>query len=197
MGVKITKSLSWTEHIQNIYKTASQKLGLLYKTKPYFSDDQLLIIYKSHIRSQMEYCSPVWGGGGSVALGLLDRIQNRACRLINSPRLTQNLSSLQLRRDVASLSLFYRYYHGHCSQELSTMIPPPLVRRRVTRGTDIAHEHSLVIPTCRLTTYQDSFLPRAVKLWNSLTQSCFPHDYNLQIFKQRCSKYLSTVGVHF
>ena len=197
LGVKITKSLSWTEHIQNIYKTASQKLGLLYKTKPYFSDDQLLIIYKSHIRSQMEYCSPVWGGGGSVALGLLDRIQNRACRLINSPRLTQNLSSLQLRRDVASLSLFYRYYHGHCSQELSTMIPPPLVRRRVTRGTDIAHEHSLVIPTCRLTAYQDSFLPRAVKLWNSLTQSCFPHDYNPQIFKQRCSKYLSPVGIHF
>merc|ERR1712002_391403 len=195
LGVKITKNLSWTEHIQNIYKTASQKLGLLYKTKPYFNDEQLLTIYKSHIRSQMEYCSPVWGGGGGVALALLDRLQNRACRLINNPLLTNNLPSLQLRRDVASLSLFYRYYHGHCSEELFSIIPPPIARRRVTRNMEIAHRCSMDPPTCRLSTFQNSFLPRMVKLWNSLTQSCFPHDYNLQLFKQRCFNYLSTVRI--
>ena len=195
LGVKITKNLSWTEHIQNIYKTASQKLGLLYKTKPYFNDEQLLTIYKSHIRSQMEYCSPVWGGGGGVALALLDRLQNRACRLINNPLLTSNLPSLQLRRDVASLSLFYRYYHGHCSEELFSIIPPPIARRRVTRNMEIAHGCSLDPPTCRLSTFQNSFLPRMVKLWNSLTQSCFPGDYNLQLFKQRCFNYLSTVRI--
>ena len=85
----------------------------------------------------MEYCSPVWSGGGSVALGLLDKIQSRACDLINSPLLTNQLPTLQLRRDVASLSLFYRYYYGHCSDELHAIIPPPLHRGRPTRGVGI------------------------------------------------------------
>ena len=66
LGVRITKNLSWTEQIRNIYKTAFQKMGLLYKNKPHFSDKQFSTIYISHIRSQTEYCSPVWSGGGSV-----------------------------------------------------------------------------------------------------------------------------------
>ena len=50
-----------------------KKMGLLYKTKPCFSDKQLSKIYKSHIRSLMEYSFPVLGGCGSVALRLLDK----------------------------------------------------------------------------------------------------------------------------
>ena len=36
-----------------------KKMGLLYKTKPYFSDKQLSKNYKIHIRSKVEYCCPV------------------------------------------------------------------------------------------------------------------------------------------
>ena len=57
--------------------------------------------------SQMEYCIPVWGRGGSIAQGVLVKIQSRTFVLINSPIITNQLPKLQLRRDVASLSLFY------------------------------------------------------------------------------------------
>ena len=69
-------------------------MEFLFKTEPYFSDEQLSTIHKSNIRSQMEYCSPVWGGCGSVALGLLDKIQSRASGLINSPIITNKLPTL-------------------------------------------------------------------------------------------------------
>ena len=174
----------------------SQKMGLLYQTKPYFSDKQLSTIYKSHTRSQMEYCSPVWGGGGSVALGLLDMIQSRAYGLINSPLLRNQLPTLQLRRDVASLSLFHRYFYGHWSDELRAIILPLLLRGQPTRDVVSAHSHSLAVPSCRTSSCKKLVLPHIVKLWNSLPNRYFPENFNLQRFKEKFYNFLLPVGNH-
>ena len=64
----------WPKHIR-----ASRKMSLLNKTKHYFDSSQFSTI---HIRSQMEYYSPLWDGAGRIVLGRLDRLQNRAVRLI-------------------------------------------------------------------------------------------------------------------
>ena len=42
----------------------------------------LATIYKAFIRSQLEYCCPIWMGGSMGALNRLDRIQVRAVRII-------------------------------------------------------------------------------------------------------------------
>ena len=42
----------------------------------------LATIYKSFVRSQLEYCCPIWMGGGDVVLRRLDRIQTRAIRIM-------------------------------------------------------------------------------------------------------------------
>ena len=132
----------------------------------------------------MEYCSHLWGSRGNVVIGMLDKIQSRACGLINIPIITNQLPELEFRRDVTSLSLFYRYFYGNCSDELHAIIPSPLLRGRLTRGTESAHSHSLTIPSGHTSSYKKSFLPRLVKLWNSLPQRCFPDDFNLQKLKR-------------
>ena len=132
----------------------------------------------------MEDCSCVSGGVSSVALGLLDRIQSRAYDLINSPSLTNQLPSLQLRKNVASLSPYYRYFYGYWSDELHAIAPPPLHRDRPKRGRESAHSHSLADPSCRISSCNKSFLPRLVELWNSLPQICIPENFNLQRFKE-------------
>ena len=45
---------------------------------------------------------------------------------MNSPTLTDCLDSLSHRRNVASLSIFYRYFHSECSSELANCMPHPL-----------------------------------------------------------------------
>src|SRR6201990_1130398 len=64
--------------------------------------------------------APVWStlrtsGVVPHTPALLEKVESRAFRLINSPALTNSLQSLSARRIVASLSLYYRYYNGHCS----------------------------------------------------------------------------------
>ena len=63
LGLTISSNLSWKPHIQQIAKSASAKLGILFRCRPFFTCEQLLRIYKGLIRPCLEYCSHVWGGG--------------------------------------------------------------------------------------------------------------------------------------
>ena len=71
--------------------------------------------------------------GGSSSTYLLDRVESEAFRLINAPHLTSQLPPLKLRRDFTSLSLFYRYHFGRCSEELNYCVPGPKNWGRSTR----------------------------------------------------------------
>ena len=62
LGLTVSSNLSWKPHIQQIAKSASAKLGILFRCRPFFTCEQLLRIYKGLIRPCLEYCSHVWGG---------------------------------------------------------------------------------------------------------------------------------------
>ena len=68
------------------------------------------------------------------------RISYRNCwsveRWTVGPSLAASLEPLAHRRNVASLSLFYRYYFGRCSSELAQLVPLPYSRGRSTRYSD-------------------------------------------------------------
>ena len=130
LGLQISSSLSWRDHIVQIAKSASKKLGVLFRCKQYFNSAQLFKLYTGFFRPCMEYCSHIWGS--SPYTSLLDRVESKAIFLISDPSLTSTLDPLSLRRKVASLSLFYRYYFGHCSDELAACIPPPMAWPRST-----------------------------------------------------------------
>ncbi|KAL7640057.1 UNVERIFIED_CONTAM: hypothetical protein RMT77_009471 [Armadillidium vulgare] len=180
--------MSWKPHITMVAKAASKKLEVLFRLREFFSSSQLLQLYKGLIRPCMEYCSHIWSGSGFTRL--LDRVESKAKRLINCSALTNALDPLSLRRDVGALSLFYLYYSGKCSRELSTRIPPPLWRPRSTRGALFAHKFCIDIGNSRLVRCGASFFPATPVLWNSLPSSVFPAEFNLNSFKTHACAHL-------
>ena len=72
----------------------------------------------------MENCCHVWACAPSCYLEYLDKLQKRICRTVG-PSLAAPLKPLADRRNVARLSLFYRYYFGRYSSELAQLIPLP------------------------------------------------------------------------
>ena len=168
--------------------TISKKLGVLFRCKQYFNSDQLFKLYTGFIRPCLEYCSHIWGS--SPYTSLLDRIESKAIRLIGDPSLTSTLDPLSLRRKVASLSLFYRYYFGHCSDELATCIPPPMARPRSTRQATFAHNYCVELSNARINRFSDGFFPSTSHLWNSLPSSVFPASFNLPSFKRQVYHHL-------
>ena len=105
-----------------------------------------LYLYKPTILPGMEYCC-VWVGFPSYCLELLDKLQKWICRTVG-PSLAASLEPLAHRRNVASLSLFYRYYFGRCSSELAQLVPLPYSRGRSTHYSDKLHDFCVTIPRC-------------------------------------------------
>ena len=157
------------------------------------SPEVALFLYKSTIRPRMEYCCYVLAGSSICYLDLLDKLQKRICRIVG-PSLAASLEPLAHRRNVASLSLFYRYYFGRCSSELAQLVPLPFSRGRCTRYSERLHDFSVTSPRCYKDVYVNSFFPRTAKLWNSLPIECFPLTYGLSGFKPRINRHYLTVG---
>ena len=190
LGLTFTPTMDWKPYIQSIAKAASRKVGSLFRAQRFLSPESILYLYKSTIRPCMEYCSHIWGGAPmSKGLDLLDRVQKRVVNLVGK-ELCAGLLTLSHRRNVASLCLLYKYYYRKCSSELADLVPPKRVTVRSTRFSEQMHRHTLSLPKCRTGYYTSSFFPRTATIWNSLSNECFPTDYDLTAFKGRVNKFL-------
>ena len=130
----------------------------------FLSSEVALYLYKSTIRPCMEYCCHVWAGAPSCYLELLDKLLKWICRTVGSS-LDAFLEPLAHRWNVASLSLFYRYYFGRCSLELAQLVPLPFFQERSSRYSDRLHNFSANIPRCYKDVYVNSFFPCTVRPW--------------------------------
>ena len=150
---------------------------------------RLLCLYQSTIWQFMEYWCQVWAGAPSCCLELLDKLQKQICRTV-SPSLASSLEPLAHCWNVASLSLFYRYYFGRSSSELTQLVPLSYSPGRSTHYSDKLHDFSVTTPRCYKDVYVNSSFPR-----NSLEFSayrCVLLTYDLSGFKSK-SKLFSLV----
>ena len=93
----------------------------------------------------MEYCCHACAP--NCYLELLNKLQKWICRTVR-PSLAASLKPLAHRRNVASLSLFYRYDFGRCSSELAQLFPFPYSRAKSSRYSYRLHDFSVTIPRC-------------------------------------------------
>ena len=159
----------------------------------FFSPKVALYLYKSTTRPCMEYSCHVWDGAPSCYLELLDKLQKRICRTVGLS-LVASLEPLARRQNVASLSLFHRYYFGRCSSELIQLVLLLFSPGRSTRYFDSLHDFSVTVPRCSKDVYVNSFFPSTAKARNSLFIECFPLTHDLSGFKSIINRYLLTVS---
>ena len=178
LRLAFSSKLDWGSYIISIAKIASKKIGALIHSMICLSPDVALYHYKSTMRPCMEYYCHVWAGAPRAV----------------GPSLAASLEPLVHRWNVASLSLFYRYYFGRCSSELAQMVPLSFSRGRSTYYSDRLHDFSATIPRCDKDVYGNSFFCGAARLWNSLPIECFPLTCNLNGFKSKSNRFLLAVG---
>ena len=159
----------------------------------FLSSEVALYLYKSLIRPCMEYCCRIWAGVASCYLALLYKLQKRICRTVG-PSFATSPEPLAHRRNVVSLSLFYRYQFGRCSSELAELVPLPYSGGRSTCYSDRLHDFSVTTPRCYKDVYVNTSATRTARLWNSLPIECFPLIYDLNGFKSGVNRHLLTVG---
>ena len=124
LGLSFSSKLDWGSYIISIAKTASKKIRALICSLKFLSPEVALYLYKSTKQPCMEYCCHAWAGVPSCYLKMLYKLQKQIYRT-TGPSLAASREPLACHRNVASLSLFYRYYFGRCSSELAQLVPLP------------------------------------------------------------------------
>ena len=84
LGVTFDEKLIFREHISKIVSLANRNLGLIFKSFTYISREMFLDLYKSLVRPHLEYCTPVWSPMFKKDSIVLENVQRRATRLVNS-----------------------------------------------------------------------------------------------------------------
>ena len=134
LGLTFSSKLDWGSYMTSIAKAAPKKIGALICSMKFLFPEVALYLYKS-IRLCMEYCCHIRAGAPSCYLELLAKLQKQICRTVG-PSLPASVEPLAHRRNVASSSLFYKYYFGRSSSELAQLVPLPFSRGRSTRYSD-------------------------------------------------------------
>ena len=185
VGLTFTSNLTWTKHVNNIYRNASKNIALLHRANLVCSKEALATIYKSHIRSRLEYCCPIWMGSGTTVLSKLDRVQERAGRILGAVQYSR-LHSLHHRRVVSSMCALHRIYYKRAPVALHHLCPsrapaPRAITRSSTKLPQFFKQPKL--STAKF--YRNSFIPRATTAWNTVLLESTQNMRHPQKFKER------------
>ena len=84
LGITIDQKLTFNKHIKNLGKKAGQKLCALLRISPYLDENRKKLLYCSMIKSQFNYCPLVWMFCSRKSNNLINKVQERALRLITN-----------------------------------------------------------------------------------------------------------------
>ena len=84
LGVCIQSDLRWNLHINQIATKANHTLSLLQRNIKLAPKQTKELVYKSLVRSQLEYASTVWSPWKTVLINSIEKIELRAARYVVS-----------------------------------------------------------------------------------------------------------------
>lgn len=194
LGLIIDETLTWSEQVDHITKKVITGLGILRRIRDFVPHNTLLTVYWSLIQPYFDYCSPVWAGLGKTLSLKLQKLQNRAARIINrdsydissSDCLSKlNLSNLETRRDQQISTVMYKVSHNQVPDHLGK-----LFRRTCQQHSFNTRqaEYDFVPPKPNTNYLKNTFSYRGSVVWNKLPVE-LKSSTSLNIFKTRIRNY--------
>ncbi len=102
--------------VSEIVSAAGWKLRTLLRTRRFYTDSDLVVLYKSHLLSYLEYRTPAIYHSTRAVLCRLDAVQTRFLKDIGVDEVTAllgfHLAPLSALRDMALLVLIHRTVLG-------------------------------------------------------------------------------------
>ena len=84
LGVQLDSHLVWDEHKTCMRTKVSRALGFLKYAKKFLPQDTLSKMYRGIVEPHFRYCCSVWGCSGKTRIDNLQKLQNRAARIVTN-----------------------------------------------------------------------------------------------------------------
>ena len=173
LGVILSQNEKWNEYLKNMKTNITKHLGILRKLKFSLKRSNLEKMYLVYIRL-FEYACNVWDNCGIGYSEKIEKLQLDAPRIVTGlPIFTKSEYSyaetgwetLSERRCRRKLQLLFNIKCGMAPEYLRHLVLPTI------QSTTIYHLRNgdnLIVPVCRLSITNSSFIPSTVKEWNTL-----------------------------
>ena len=130
LGMHIDRHLSWSEHIHKISKKISSAIGALKRARPFISCKTAVQVYTALIQPHFDYCCSVWDELGSTLATKLQKLQNRAARVITRSSYDADagalltllqLDNLSIRRKKIKAQSMFKILKGNAPSYLKSL----------------------------------------------------------------------------
>ena len=188
LGVELDDKLSWNRHIDKVAKKVTSGIGAIRKIRDFVDRDTLISIYNALINPHFEYCSEVWDTLGVGLSNRLQKLQNRAARVImnfgndiSGPEAIKALGweTLETRRAKSKAKTMYKVLNNLAPSSLAELFEQ---KRNITQYDLRGSSTSLQLPQPKTEKLKKSFSYDGARVWNSLPADVRNSD-TLTIFK--------------
>ena len=172
LGMLLDSKLNFYEHVQNILTKVNRSIGMIRKLNSFLPRSSLLTIYKSFVRPQIDYGDVIYDQAFNLSFQKkIESIQyNASLAILGAIRGSSmekvyqelGLESLQSRRWMRKLCLFYKIYREKSPNYLFETIPSN------NRFYALRNPENVPMLRTNHNFFKNSFFPSVIIEWNKL-----------------------------
>lgn len=193
LGIIFDNKLTFREHINDKVNKSYSILGVIKRNFNNLSPEAFMMLYKSMVRSHLEYGVQIWNPHQKESIKKLEKVQMRATKLISSIKklsykerlIKLGLPTLRFRRVRGDLIELFKIITG--IYDKSTTVKLKFSNTTITRG----NRFKLATQSVKYDLRKYFFTNRVTPIWNSL-----PNDVvsapSVNSFKNRLDKFMSS-----
>ncbi len=140
LGVMVDSKLTWASHATYISKKISKGIGILCKARKYLPKSCLVTLYYSFIYPYLNYCLEVWGKTTDKILEKIEKLQNRALKIITSSPRNAHVTPIFDELNILPLKKVYQYKIATMMFKFSKDLLPNIFNN-IFHNTRQVHDH--------------------------------------------------------
>ena len=125
LGITYDTTLSMSDTIEDTVREAAWKLKTLRRSRRFYTDAELIVLYKAHVLGYLEFRTPAVYHAKREELSKLNAVQTKFLREAGVNEITAlrqfNLAPRSLRRDIAMLGVLHRAALGRGPPQLKEL----------------------------------------------------------------------------
>ena len=176
LGILIDPHLNWSHQTDALSTRLSRGVGMLAKIRHFVPKDTLRTIYYAIFSSLLTYGCQVWGQFNNKYIGRIERLQNKAIKIINFANNNDSVTPLYHQSNILKLSdhiklLNFTFVHDCVNNNLPISLKGTFqlansVHSHNTRG---ASRFKIKVPKTNTIVYGiKSITYQSIEFWNSL-----------------------------
>ena len=123
LGVYVSSNLKWHNQVQVVVSKANSKLGMLAKAFTYKDKELIKQLYCTFVRPLLEFAAPVWCPYLEKDMNALERVQQRATKMIPELRHFSYEDRLIRLKLILSNSLKFKTRWTKLTDKIQILLP--------------------------------------------------------------------------